>query len=211
MQRFSLRTWGLTEKDATRVKVGNKAFRLFPTPTPFQLNGRRKTGTFARLDEDFNEDITDESSSSSQDHNDDRCSFPPTTAYGNPNDWNDRMPLFFKSTWTESVRYLEFQVIIVIRKRVKEFLPEKYRTMVTDHIPIIVAAEQCKNVTTARFRLLLKFAGAFSHLSVDNIQKRARVRVWMVTPRLLSIHKLEPSKFLHVFWDAIRCMLICFP
>lgn len=95
----------------------------------------------------------------------------------------------------------------MIRLRAKTLLPENFRKMVTDHIPTVIAAQVCSSVSTARFRLFLKFAGAFPHLSVNDIQKRARVRVWIVMPRLHAIHKVreQPPKFLNVFGEIIRC------
>lgn len=202
-QRFSLHTWGLTEKDAMKVKVDNKSFRLAPTETPFQLNGRRTTGTSAIYDDDApDEDVS--SSESSSRGNDERHS--TTDAFrGNPDEWENGMPLFFKSYWVECARNPEHHFISETHKRANTILPERYRRMVTDHIPTVIAAQVCKNDTTARFRLFLRFAGAFPHLNVESIPAHARVRVWIVMPRLRAIHKLEPSQFMTVLWDSIRC------
>lgn len=202
-QRFSLHTWGLTEKDAMKVKIDNKSFRLAPTETPFQLNGRRTTGTSAIYDDDDpDEDVS--SSESSSRGNDERHS--TTDAFrGNPDEWENGMPLFFKSYWVECARNPEHHFISETHKRANTILPERYRRMVTDHIPTVIAAQVCKNDTTARFRLFLRFAGAFPHLNVEYIQAHARVRVWIVMPRLRAIHKLEPSQFMTVLWDSIRC------
>lgn len=202
-QRFSLRTWGLSERDATKVKVDNKSFRLANTPTPFQLTGRRTTGTFAKYDEDALNDTTDPPHT----NGDGEPQCEPATEHVNPDDWPDGMPLFLKSSWVECARCPEFHLIAKAHERANTLLPVEYREMVTDHIPTVIAAQECVNDTTARFRLFLKFSGAFPHLNVDYIRNHARVRIWIVMPRLLAIHKLElePSKFLSVFWDAIRC------
>lgn len=187
-----------------KVTVENKTFHLLPTPTPFQLNGRRTTGTFAKYDKE----LSGEETSTKGYGSDDTCSTANSELdCGNPDDGDDGMPFFFKSSWTEWVRDLEFQMIRLAHERAKTLLPENFRKMVTDHIPTVIAAQVCRSVSTARFRLFLKFAGAFPHLSVDDIQKRARVRVWMVMPRLHAIHKLreQPPNFLNVFGEIIRC------
>lgn len=203
LQRFSHHTWGLTEKDSSKVKIGDTAFRLAPSRSPFQVNGRRTSCAFAKYDED----MTNESMNSSSVGQDGKthCTPASSTRHGNLDVWRDGMPLFLKSTWTEWVRFPEFYMISLAYERANTLLPEEFRRMVTDHIPTVIAAQQCKTVSTARFRLFLKFAGAFPHLSMEDIKKRARVRVLMVMPRLQSVHKIEPSLFLNALWDSIRC------
>lgn len=103
----------------------------------------------------------------------------------------------------------EPDTIIVAHKRVETILPEKFRMMVTDHIPTVLASRVFNESAISTTRLLVRDTEQCAQLKEAIIQKHARVRVWMDSRKLEPVHNLEPSVFWRVFWETLQCALFC--
>ena len=112
--------------------------------------------------------------------------------------------LFFKQSWTESTRHKEFDIIMTAYSRAEALLKEHSR-MVTDHLPTVEAAEASSADVTSVFRTLIYEIGGLEGTSKADIEKRSRVKVWMVNERLKPVTSLKPDDFWKVFWDIVRC------
>lgn len=110
----------------------------------------------------------------------------------------------FKQNDMEVTRDPEYETVKVAIVQTDR-LPEKYRNMVKQHLPDIVAGEQCHALTTADIRLQTKLAGGLPDLSEEEIMKKARVRIRMLSRTLKGVTKLSPSEFWKVFWEIMRC------
>lgn len=179
-QRFNSYMWGISQNDDTTVEVAGRRFYLAEEPLPFQLKGRRTAATCAEPEPD----------------NLQNTERRPTV---------DEMTLFFKSTWRERIRTPEYDIIKLIDDRAINHLPEEFRKMVTDHLPTVIASQECTNENTATIRVLLQQAATGGVIKVEKELYGARVRTWMVTRRLEAVIDLEPSDFLRVYWDSMRC------
>ena len=116
--------------------------------------------------------------------------------------------LFLKSNWAEERQELkEPDIIRIAHDRAFKLLPEKYREMVTHHIPTVITSGECVAETTSIIRLLMKKAGGIEEMSIEDIQNQARVQVVFVTEKLQAAEDLEPVDFWQVFWDVVRCKL----
>lgn len=180
LQRFDKRMWGLTLDDPTRVKVGDKCYLLdSELDCTYELTGRRTLGANAT----------------------------PLPAADLPTQPQaNGTSLFLKSSYAKCRDPKEPDIIDIIHERANSFLPEKYRKMVTDHVPTVIASEECESESTAIIRLLIKGAGGLAQLTEEDIMKESRVRMYMVTRKLQVLQNLPPSDFLRIFWELIRCM-----
>ena len=111
---------------------------------------------------------------------------------------------FLKQCWTESTRDKEFDIIETAHSRAEELLKE-YSWMVTDHLPKVEAAEASSVDVTSIFRTLIYETGGVEGTSKADIEKRSRVKVWMVSERLKPVTSLKPDDFWKVFWYIVRC------
>lgn len=191
-QRFNLYMWGVSQRDASKVEVDGQKFCLDYVPTPFQLCGRRTTGTFA----EHESCLTDGNEGEDVLHN---------ANQGFRQNKKKKKRLFFKSSWKEICRGKEYEIIKVGRKRLRRLLPKMYQPMVKNHIPQVIASQECTSESTAVIRFFLDEAEGNALAGGEINQKGARVMVWMVTPRLRPIHTLDPANFWRVYWDIIRC------
>lgn len=180
LQRFDKRMWGLTLDDPTRVKVGDKCYLLdSELESTFELTGRRTIGANA-------------------------TPLPAASLCTHPQ--ANGTSFFYKSNYVKCRDPKEPDTIDIIHERANSFLPEKYRKMVTDHVPRVIASAECESDSTAIIRLLIKTAGGFEQLTEEDILKESRVRMCMVTRKLQVLQNLPPSDFLQIFWELIRCM-----
>ena len=83
--------------------------------------------------------------------------------------------------------------------------------MVTDHLPMVEAAEASSVNVTSLFRVVVNEVGGLEGMSEADIEKRGRVRVQMVSKKLKPITGLKPNEFWKVFWDIVRCTCFIFP
>ena len=114
--------------------------------------------------------------------------------------------LFLKSSWAEERQeFKEPDIIRTAHDRASKLLPEKYREMVTHHIPTVLTSDECIDDATSIIRLLMKKAGGIVEMSVEDIQNQARVQVVFVSEKLQAAEDLEPVDFWQVFWDIVRC------
>ena len=86
-----------------------------------------------------------------------------------------------------------------------EALLNEYSRMVTDHLPKVEAAEASSVDATSIFRTLIYEGGGLEGTSKADIERRGRVKVWMVSERLKPVTSLKPDDFWKVFWDIVRC------
>lgn len=111
----------------------------------------------------------------------------------------------FKDYNMEVKRVPEFATVKLIFARAQQHLPARYLEMVTNHLPDIVAGEECHGVTTADIRLHAKLAGGLPDISEGEIMERARVRILMLSRKLEHVSNLSPPEFWKVFWEIMRC------
>lgn len=163
--------------DSKEVKIGNETFQLEPdSRCRFELIGRRMFGSPAvRVSEKGTPELKDE------------------------------MPLFFKSSWVKCCDAKEPDTVKLVHERANTLLPEKYRKMVIDHVPTVIASQVCSKGTTSIIRLLVKEADESIRFSEKDVRKHARERVWMVSRKLEPTHGSSPSEFWWVFWEILRC------
>lgn len=186
-QRFTPYMWGVSQSDASKVEIEGQTYHLGNAPTKFELNGRRTSGAFAAPD------ICPNGRSETTAEKEERLS-------------EDNMNLFFKCTYAECVRVKEPTVIMIIGGRIDEHMPVEFCPMVTDHIPTVIASQECNTETTATIRFFLdEVMGSSTAVKARN-QERSRVRVWMITTRLRCLYTLtDPSEFWRAYWDIVRC------
>lgn len=179
LQRFDRRMWGLSLDSPTKFKIGSECFSIeSPMDCAFEFAGRRTFGATA-------------------------VPLPSTDQDAEPQANNP--PLFFKSSYAKCCDRKEPDIINIIHERANSLLPEKFRRMVTDHVPTVIASEECESESTAIIRLLIKESGGFAQLSEKDIIKESRVRVRMVTRKLHVLQNLPPASFWRIFWELIRC------
>lgn len=111
----------------------------------------------------------------------------------------------FKKDDKEAKRVPEYATVKLIYARAQQHLPARYLEMVTNHLPDIVAGEECHGVTTADIRLHAKLAGGLPDISEGEIMERARVRILMLSRKLEHVSNLSPPEFWKVFWEIMRC------
>lgn len=179
LQRFDRRMWGLSMDNPAKIKVGNEFFSLdSEMDCAFEFAGRRTFGATA-------------------------VSFPSTNQETQP--LANSPPLFLKSSYVKCSDRKEPNIINIIHERANTLLPEKYRKMVTDHVPKVIASKECESESTAIIRLLIKAAGGFAQVTEEDMLKESRVRVWMVTRKLQVLQNLPPASFWRIFWQLLRC------
>lgn len=116
------------------------------------------------------------------------------------------MTMFYKGVWRERVRVSEPSAIETIDDRTRKLLPEKFRKMVTDHLPKVITSQECHKENTATIRVLLKQACSGSvHIESEDQERGARVWTWMVSEKLGRVEKLDPLNFIRVWTDCLRC------
>lgn len=120
-------------------------------------------------------------------------------------DTKDEMPLFYKSSWVNCIHLKEPDTINLAHQRANTLLPEKFRKMVTDHIPTVIASRICYKSATSTIRFLISAVNDSAQFKEKAIWKHARVRVWLVTRKLEPVRNLEPPVFWKVFWEILRC------
>lgn len=186
-QCFTPYMWGVSQSDASKVEIGGQVYHLGRAATKFELNGRRTSGAFAEPELSHN-------------------GISETTAEKDVRLDEDNMTLFFKCTNAECARVKEPTVISTVADRIDEHMPVEFCPMVTNHIPTVIASQECSSETTATIRFFLDEAMNSSKAVKDRNQERARVRVWMIAERLKGLHTLTvPSQFWRGFWDIVRC------
>lgn len=117
----------------------------------------------------------------------------------------DEMPLFYKSSWVKCTDLKEPDAINVAHERANTLLPEKFRKMVTDHIPTVIASRVCSEQSTSTIRLLIGEVMESVQFTKEDLRKHARVRVWLVTQKLEPIEGLDPPDFWQTFLKLLRC------
>lgn len=120
-------------------------------------------------------------------------------------DNKDAMSLFYKSSWIKCIDLKEPDTINTAHQRANTLLPEKFRKMVTDHIPTVIASRVCNKSATSTIRLLVREVDDSAQFKEEDIRKHARVRVWLITRKLEPTHGLKPPEFWRVFWEILRC------
>lgn len=179
LQRFDKRMWGLSMDTPLKVNVGSECYSLDPEmDCVFEFAGRRTFGATAVL-------------------------LPPTNQESQSQVTSP--PLFLKSSYVKCSDRKEPNIINIIHERANTLLPEKYRKMVTDHVPTVIASKECDSESTAIIRLLIKAAGGFTQLTEEDIRKESRIRVWLVTRKLQVLQNLPPASFWRIFWQLLRC------
>lgn len=167
------------------VEVSGQKLYVSQEPLPFALKGRRTSAMFAEL-------VFDELN-----HLKPR---PISDAS------NTGFSKFFKGIWRECVRLSEPDTIEITRDRTRKHLPEKFRKMVTDHLPTVITWQECHKENTATIRVLLKQACSGSvHIESEEKLFGARIWTWMVSEKLDRVEKLDPLSFLRVLTDCMRC------
>ena len=86
-----------------------------------------------------------------------------------------------------------------------EALLKEYSRMVTNHLPKVEAEEASSAPMISIFRRLIYELGGLEGTSKADIEKRSRVKVWMVNERLKPVTSLKPDDFWKVFWAIVRC------
>ena len=83
----------------------------------------------------------------------------------------DEATHFFKSSWPEDVRPREHEILATAVKRVKEYLPDRFRRFVLDHLPTISSSDEIYDTSTAIIRILLGLStvGARTHYLMCSI------------------------------------------
>lgn len=180
-QRFNPYMWGVSQSDPSAVKFQGQKYGLDHAPAKFQLKGRRTAIAFAEPEPDR---VTRS------------MKWPPPAA---------DMKFCFKSSWKECIRVHEYIIIAEAFKRVSELLPEEFRTMVTDHLPRVIASQECSTESTAVIRFFVDQAKGDTRTPIGSIRKGSRVRVWIIAERLDALFKLQPCDFWQGFWDIVRC------
>lgn len=180
-QRFSPELWGLAQRDASKMNIDESTFYLEPQTAEDEVGARFQL--FGRR------------------------SFA-AAASSDPS--ADTYTLFCKSSWAESTRTKEPDIINIAHERANKLLPGKYSEMVTKHIPEVVKSRVCNEASTATFRLFLELVWStqITQIKKEEIKKRARVNVLLVTHQLKQITVLKPSEFWKVFWEINRCAYI---
>lgn len=117
----------------------------------------------------------------------------------------DEVPLFYKSSWVKCIDSKEPDTINIAHERANTLLPEKYRNMVTDHIPTVIASQVCIKQSTSTIRLLVRDVDESVQFKVEDIRKHARVRVWIVSRKLEPSEDLDAPTFWRIFWELLRC------
>ncbi|KAK0436466.1 hypothetical protein EV421DRAFT_1832480, partial [Armillaria borealis] len=109
--------------------------------------------------------------------------------------------LFFKAAWPENTRDREPDIIAEAISRANQYLDDKFKPYVLEHIPTVISSQEVKHTSTGIIRLLLGLCA-----------ERSRTLLWMVCHKLDRIeefHKLpEEDKapaFWKAFWELIRC------
>lgn len=114
--------------------------------------------------------------------------------------------IFIKSSWVEERKeHKEPEIIQIANDRASRLLPQKYRNMVTNHIPTVITSDEHTSDSTSIIRLLLKRAGGIEDMSLDDIHNHARIQIVLVTKKLQPVQDLAPVDFWKAFWDIARC------
>ena len=114
--------------------------------------------------------------------------------------------IFIKSSWVEERKeHKEPEIIRIANDRASSLLPQKYRNMVTNHIPTVITSDEHTSDSTSIIRLLLKRAGGIEDMSLDDIHNHARIQIVLVTKKLQPVQDLAPVDFWKAFWDIARC------
>lgn len=131
----------------------------------------------------------------------------PAVRVGEPSvsEVKDEIPLFYKSSWVKCIDSKEPDTIKIANERANTLLPEKFRKMVIDHIPTIIASQVCDKHPTSTIRLLVRNVDESTQFKEEDIRNHSRVRVWLVTQMLEPSHDLEPPEFWRIFWEILRC------
>ena len=232
-QRFDAYLLGLTQKDETKVELGNKTYYLERAHPRFQLHGRHAYTTPAHTEPKTSDDKTSASNAGSQANGNLRrstrnkpsastpqpqpqpvVSTPALAAQETPDAESpgEGLPpppkgFFFKSSWAECGSDKEPEIIRVAYERANKYLPENCRKMVTNHLPVVEASKECGSVSTLIIRLFMKQAGGLSEISEGTMKKQARVQILMVTKKLLKVTDV-PDAYLvwKGVWEINRCM-----
>ncbi|KAK0216566.1 hypothetical protein EDD85DRAFT_962350 [Armillaria nabsnona] len=109
--------------------------------------------------------------------------------------------LFFKAAWPENSRDREPDIIAKAISRVNQYLDDKFKPYVLEHIPTVVCSEEVGHTSTGIIRLLLGLS-----------TQRSCTLLWMVCHKLVPIVDLgkQPDEegldtFWKTFWELIRC------
>lgn len=90
--------------------------------------------------------------------------------------------------------------------------------MVFEHLPTVIASQECRKENTATIRVLIQQACSGSQKIIGEKELiGARVWTWMVSERLEQVmasdnleqaQNLQPRDFLRVYFDSMRCMSV---